>query len=149
MGEVVLWDDWDGDRVVELESTHRDMVDSIELAKGAATVGELKNSGLGFAQQLVPDEGDEVEIPDATPFDYEAISDWVREWFPLPHDAEVAAQWLGGDVLEEHCDIGGASPGGHIDTYHARDPEAFLQAIRDLGYDVRRYPGLMDEYFGV
>jgi hypothetical protein len=48
------------------------------------------------------------------------------------------------DVIYEYCEVGGASPGGHIDTYTPRDIEALLTALRTRGYKVE-HRGFLSE----
>ena len=152
MNETVLWDDVDGAPVVTLQATHEDVTQSLEFVQRASTLGEIRRSRLDHAQQVLTvyeqnleEEG--LEVDDDAPFDFELVRESVMEEAPLPHRADVTAAWLGWALLREHCAIEGASPGGHVDGYTARDPEAFLQAIRDRGYELVHHPQLMEHYW--
>lgn len=152
MNETVLWDDVHGAPVVTLQATHEDVIQSLSFVQNASTLGEIRRSTLDYAQQVLTmyeqylaEEG--LDVDDDAPFDFDVVRESVMEEAPLPHRADVTAAWLGPTLLHEYCVIEGASPGGHVDGYTARDSEAFLQAIRDQGYELVHHPQLMEHYW--
>jgi hypothetical protein len=158
---VVLWEeDAQSGVIVELEEQRQKNFRSFEALRSAATVGEIRAADLApWARSIVDsyledlawdrqDDGDEVTtVSDDEPWDYGDVAELVMEAAPLPHDAMVAASWLGTDLLREHAAVGGASPGGNIDVYSVADTDAFLAAIEERGYTLRRHSGLMEEYW--
>jgi hypothetical protein len=123
---VVLWEeDAQSGVIVELEEQRQKNFRSFEALRSAATVGEIRAADLApWARSIVDsyledlawdrqDDGDEVTtVSDDEPWDYGDVAELVMEAAPLPHDAMVAASWLGTDLLREHAAVGGASPGG-------------------------------------
>ena len=72
---------------------------------------------------------------------------WLFECMSVPWDFECLIEWFPEwdlDIIYERCAVGGASPGGHIDTYRPRDTEALLAALRSRGYRVEHRSFLRD-----
>ena len=98
--------------------------------------------GAGF------DEGDAqllAHVPDDTPWDDSLINDHDERWRLVPWAAEWMEDWLDPDLLDEHGDVSGASPGGHLDVFKPRDIDAFLEALVALGFRPEHRPTLIEE----
>jgi hypothetical protein len=143
---VIYWDDYDGgDFSLVQEGWEEENIAPIHALIKAVTWGEARSLTLpGWLERLVEGFGDDrEEAPtDDAPFH---ISDmgfdfgWLFECMVVPWDLEGLLDWFPEwdmDIIEEHCAVGGASPGGHIDTYTPRDTEALLTALRARGYQV-------------
>lgn len=157
---VVLWDENRDGLVVELEEARQQNFRSFKALREAKTVGEIRQANVapwatslveGHLENLAWDREDNGEenpvVLDEEPWDYDEIVATVMEVAPLPHDALVAASWLGVEFMREHACVGGGSPGGNIDVYSVHDKAAFLAAIEDRGYTLKEHPNLMDEYW--
>ena len=151
---TVLWDLDEADRLVlEPENRMQQTMRALATLRQANTVGELRQAELpGWAEQIVEsrvelleDEG--VDDVDAAAWRWSEVSELVVDAVPLPWDAGSLTQWLDEDLLHEHATVGGASPGGHSDTYRVHDPAGLLADLQRQGYTLERRPGLAEEYF--
>lgn len=153
--QKVLWEDAElYGLVIEPEVRFEQTVATMQTLRTASTWGEVRAAELApWAQRLVTQYEQDVEAFDGTvladdqPWQYDDISESVVEAMPLPHDVASTRDWLDAELLEAHAEVGGASPGGAIDGYHVRDRDAFLNALRDAGYEPEHRPGLLDELF--
>lgn len=126
---------------------------TIETLRETSTVGELRRVDLpAWANQLVEsrvelleDEG--VDDTDAAAWDWSEESEAAIDAVPLPWDAASVTKWLDKDLLAKHAEIGGSSPGGNIDTYRVRDPQALIADLEGHGYTLQRHPGLREAFY--
>lgn len=151
---TVLWDlDETGRLVLEPKDRMQQTMQALAALRQASTVGELRRAELpSWAEQVVEskvelleDEG--VDDVEATAWRRSEMSELVVDTVPLPCDAGSLTQWLDEGLLHEHATVGGASPGGHSDTYWVHDPAELLADLRRQGYKLERRPGLAQEYF--
>lgn len=68
----------------------------------------------------------------------------------VPWDLESLYEWFPEedlDLIRDTCELGGASPGSHIDVYSPKDELGILlTALRSRGYNVVQRPFLQDLY---
>jgi hypothetical protein len=151
---TVLWDHDESDGLVlELEERMQESLRAIEILRQASTVGELRRNDLpAWAEQVV--EGrveslrdEDVDDIDGAEWDWSEDSEAVIDVVPLPWDAASVTQWLDKDLLTKHAELGGASPGGHIDSYRVDDHQALLDDLELHGYTLERRPGLREAFY--
>ena len=156
MAGVVLWDlDATEGPVVEPETRMNATFEALNRLRYATTFADLVHVDLpewarnivdAAAENLEEDEG---PVTDDTPWSFPAVEEWVVERFPMPHDAESVSEWIGRDFLAKHAHIGGGSPGGNINGYDVHDADVFLAELSSLGYELKRYHGLMNRYWSM
>jgi len=151
---TLLWEETElHGLVIETEERFEQTLTTMRTLRRASTWGEVRTVELApWARQLLEQHeeylADEGEVPaNETRWDYDDISESVVEVIPLPHDAEQTRRWLGTELLDAHADVGGASPGGNIDGYRIRDQDAFLDALREAGYEPEHRPGLLEQIY--
>lgn len=151
---TLLWDQDETDGfLLEPEERMQETLRTIETLRQAETVGELRGIDLpGWANRVVAAtvehlRDQDVEDIDAAAWDWSEESEVVLDAVPLPWDAASVTQWLDKDLLVKHAEIGGASPGGNINTYRVSDPQALIADLEDHGYTLKRRPGLREAFY--
>jgi hypothetical protein len=148
---MLLWWDDDNDLGIVVEPAERAQgtFAAIERLRSATSLGELQQADLpSWAASYIGDCVQEVEEGQRDDiWSWDDAYDTLIYLVPLPWDVESVTEWLDRELLEAHADIGGASPGGHIDGYKVRDPDAFFAALRGAGHKMERHPGLLEEYY--
>ncbi len=152
---VVFWDDseWHG-FVMEPAERFEETKAAVAVLKGAATVGEVRSTSLpGWAEDLatsiIESLEDEGPVQADTVWPVDDATESVTDVVPVPWDARSVADWFGAERLATYAEIGGASPGGHIDTYTVRDREELFSALQAEGYTPEHRQGLVDAYYQV
>ena len=151
---TVLWDHDETDGLVlEPEERMHETLRTVETLRQATTVGELRRADLpAWAARVVEStvehlEHEEVGDIDGAAWNWSEESELVIEVVPLPWDVASVTQWLDKDLLAKHAEIGGASPGGHIDTYRVRDQQALFADLERHGYTLEHRPGLREVFY--
>jgi hypothetical protein len=145
--QTICWDVYGSDFALVQEGwEERNITPIHDLAK-ATTWGEVRSLKLPWwLDQLVENidsEREEESPADTAPFHVTAMGfdfGWLFECLVVPWDLESLLEWFPDediDIIETHCLVGGASPGGHIDTYKPRAIDSLLDALRKRGYTVQ------------
>lgn len=146
-GQTILWDDYAGNFALVREDWEDQNISPIHDLANATTWGEVRSLKLPWwLGRLLEDiDSEREEDPPANDAQFH-VSDlgfdfgWLFECLYAPWDLESLLEWFPDedmDIIETHCLVGGASPGGHIDTYEPRDINSLLDALRKRGYTVQ------------
>lgn len=144
---VLYWDDFGGgDFSLVPEGWEEENIAPLHELTKASTWGQVRALDLPWwLERRVVDFGEDEEGDPPADEDPFAVTDLrldfgeMIESMVVPWDFEILTEWFPEwdmDIIYRHCAVGGASPGGHIDTYTPRDTEALLAALRARGYKV-------------
>ena len=149
---VVFWDDskWHG-FVMEPADRFEETRAAVAVLRGASTVGEIRNASLpAWAEQvatsIIENLEDQGPVKPDTTWPASDAAESVGDVVPVPWDARSVAAWFGAESLATYAEVGGASPGGHGDTYTVRDRDELFTALQADGYTLEHRPGLANEY---
>jgi hypothetical protein len=144
---VIYWDDYDGGNFALVpEGWEDENIAPLHKLTEASTWGQARTLALPWwLERQVVDFGEDEEGDPPVGRDPFSVTDLrldfgeMLESMIVPWDFESLVEWFPEwdmDIIYEHCAVGGASPGGHIDTYTPHDTEALLAALRARGYQV-------------